>query len=332
MNNPCPGCRTAMRLWRTRETMAIDLAAVASHHACRWPPSQFPQTGQLKDTTELMYGVPAAVQFCPRCSTLARDPATIPTDIDARYRDDPYPAPTLDRLWECYTAHYRRDRAWLGPLLRLPSTSLNGRVPRLLEIGSHVGAFLAVAGAHGWDACGLDVGTDVTGYARARRVLVRQAAFDPAEHSAHSYDAVWILNCFEHYSDPLSLLSALRDVLRPGGLLVLRTPRAEGIHALYGLRPAGLRRAALAVNNALGVPFPRCLSQNVLVELLTITGYRHVQVRLRQLVPVAPRAPVLTRLLDAATTATIAATSHLPGSDARPWMDLVARAPHQEQP
>ncbi len=333
----CPEHRDAairLQLWRPSAVVATDLAEAARLHTTWWASRAEPAQGALKDSADLMYGYPADILRCPECGSLYRDPGSIPGDIQARYREDPYPPATLERLWNSYARSYEQDQAWMRRQLATGGQPVDER-PRLLEIGSHVGALLAYADQAGWRAHGWDVGAAVTAYARSRGVDARQGAFDPDEYGPASLNAVWILNCFEHLPDPGRFLVQLASILRPGGRLILRTPRAEGITTLYRARPRRLARMALTVENTLGVPFPRCYSQGALRALVLHAGFDLVEQRGRRLVSVAPastshgrlaqlRAAARAHLVDAGMNV----WGRLPDGDSHTWMDLVAVRRH----
>lgn len=329
----CLACGLPLQLWRRATAVEMDLAVAARLHE-RWsassPPDGPPAAGALKDSAELMYGFPADVLTCARCGSLYRDPDSVPADIHQRYRDDPYPPATLDRLFGRYASSYRRDHDWMRQQLTPPpGAAATGGRPSLLEVGSHVGAFLAYAAGQGWSAHGVDVGAAVTDYARLRGTDARLGEFAPGTYPTGGLDAVWILNCFEHLPDPVGLLRDLRRMLRPHGRLVLRTPRAEGIRALYAARPRRLAQLALTQDNALGVPFPRCYSEAALSGLLRAAGFRDVEVRRRRLVNVGPEAtgpaglPPRAAARAAAARAGLWAWRHI-SPDPRAWMDLTA--------
>ncbi len=347
----CVACGIPLLPWRSATAVEADLAVAVRLHS-RWLPqsdtSGMRAAGALKDSAELMYGFAADVLACGRCGSLYRDPGSVPADIQQRYRDDPYPPATLDRLFDRYTESYKRDHRWMTtqltppPRRRVPTSRER---PRLLEVGSHVGAFLAYASGHGWAAHGVDVGTAVTEYARCRGAYACVGEFSPADYPSGGLDAVWILNCFEHLPAPAALLAEVHRMLRPHGRLVLRTPRAEGISALYAARPRRLGQIALTEDNALGVPFPCCYSEQALTALLHAAGFQNVEVRRRRLVNVGPALggpmglpPLRATIRAAAGRAGLWAWSHT-SADPRAWMDVTALAAvvnddssHQPQP
>jgi 2-polyprenyl-3-methyl-5-hydroxy-6-metoxy-1,4-benzoquinol methylase len=99
--------------------------------------------------------------------------------------------------------------------------------PRLLDIGTGLGALLEEAQKLGYEAEGVDLCEALVQRARARglRVHCRQAEELDAESS---FDAVTMLDVIEHVAAPLKLLATARRLLKPGGRLVVYTPNHRG--------------------------------------------------------------------------------------------------------
>jgi SAM-dependent methyltransferase len=101
---------------------------------------------------------------------------------------------------------------------------------------------------------------------------------------AEGYDAVFVWHCFEQVPDPYGLLRRIRGLLRPGGLLLLRTPNAE----YYGAALAGLREASprdrrrlaehLAFCGLLPFPFALAYPPRTLARLAAACGFVDVRV------------------------------------------------------
>jgi SAM-dependent methyltransferase len=237
----------------------------------------------LVDGRRLMHSTPAPVLSCDSCGSIFRDPQAVADDLVTRYRDDEYGEAELDRLYRRGVVRCARDRRWWRAL-GLESGA------RVLEIGSYVGALLSYLGRIGCQATGVDVGREVSEFARARGLDVLTAVFEPGTLPARSFDSVVVLNCFDQLPDPATSLDAIRQVLRPRGTLLIRTPNADFVRHAHCPR---LRRLANA-HGVLGVPFVRCLSPGALDRIVRDQG----------LVPLCLRAG---RVRPA------------------PWMDLVAR-------
>ena len=199
---------------------------------------------------------------CVTCGSLFRAPERV-ADVVDRYRDDTYGDAELNRLHGAETATYLRDRDWLvAHGLR--------RGADILEVGSYVGGLLAVADRAGCAATGIDVGRETSEFVRRLGFDVLTGQLEAHRFAAGSFDAVFVLNCFEQLPDPAATLRELRRVLRDDGSLVIRTPDADFVRAAH-TRPV---QAIAGRTGVLGVPFVRCLSSRALDAMLR-AGHFH---------------------------------------------------------
>lgn len=101
---------------------------------------------------------------------------------------------------------------------------------RLLEVGSYCGFFLHRIRADGWDAVGLEPFRAGADYARKRFGLrIIDGALPQPDLPDASFDAIVMLHVIEHMPDPVANLLELRRLLRPGGVLVVETPRFDSL-------------------------------------------------------------------------------------------------------
>jgi 2-polyprenyl-3-methyl-5-hydroxy-6-metoxy-1,4-benzoquinol methylase len=149
-----------------------------------------------------------------------------------------------------------RSAFWLRALLeyRLPP----GRV---LELGCGHGGFLKLVRDAGFDVLGLDLSPSVLDYARRTfGIDVVRGPLEETDLPAGSFDVVAAFDVLEHVPDPLETVRAAAALLRPGGLLVVQTPRYSGdSHAALRARED---------------PFLAHLNPGVHVHLLTADGMR----------------------------------------------------------
>ena len=110
---------------------------------------------------------------------------------------------------------------------------LNGLFPskgKLLEIGSYCGIFLDRIRADGWDVTGLEPDPAAADYARsAYHLNIVDGLLPNAQLPEAAFDAVVMLHVIEHMPDPGHDLREIRRLLKPGGGLVVETPRFDSL-------------------------------------------------------------------------------------------------------
>src|SRR5207247_383832 len=121
---------------------------------------------------------------------------------------------------------------------------------RLLDVGCGVGTFLAAARDRGFEVHGVDVSSLAVEACRRNvpgaLVQMRDVVAQPFPRAF--FDVVAMLGVLEHVASPRRLLATANDMLRPGGLLLLRTINEKTVlnaiaRTLYRLdRPAAAQR------------------------------------------------------------------------------------------
>lgn len=94
---------------------------------------------------------------------------------------------------------------------------------RLLDVGCGEGAFLRFVRGRGWSAVGLEVAWSAAASASLSGVAV--GGLDAVRADA-GFDAITFWDVLEHVPEPLQMLRAARERLRPGGVVVTSLPSA----------------------------------------------------------------------------------------------------------
>ena len=109
----------------------------------------------------------------------------------------------------------------------------------LLDIGCSTGLFLAKARAAGWQVRGNEYSADSAQVARSTHGLdVVSGALQANSFPAASFDVVTLWDVLEHVPDPQATLRLARGLLKPGGLLVVKTPNVDGVYPRWSLKAA----------------------------------------------------------------------------------------------
>jgi 2-polyprenyl-3-methyl-5-hydroxy-6-metoxy-1,4-benzoquinol methylase len=227
---------------------------------------------EAKDLTDFFHAEKAEIEECKTCSLLIRTEYERPPAED--YSKDDYDPEVIEREYPEYVAAFRRKEGTYRELL--PSGA------RVLEVGSHYGAFLQVAAEWGWRAEGVDVGKDTSSFACSKGFLVQKVELQDAGFPEETFDAVFIWNCFEQIEQPKPLLQACRRVLKPGGLLTLRTPNGLFYSICQSLLSDGTLNTeteqflvdAMGYNNLLGFPYLYGHNRATLQRLVEPYGFR----------------------------------------------------------
>lgn len=108
---------------------------------------------------------------------------------------------------------------------------------RILDVGAGFGDFLRLAGAKGWEAWGIEPSYEAGSLAKQQlgeRILVQ--TIESTGFPQDYFDVVTLWNVVDCLPDPLAVLKKIRSWLRPGGLLLIRTPNVLfhlGVYQFY---------------------------------------------------------------------------------------------------
>lgn len=227
---------------------------------------------ELKDLTNFFHGAKAEIAACSVCALLLRrELEGLEADM---YSKEEYDLNAIEAVYPRYLAAFRAKEH--------PYRALLPAGARVVEIGSHYGAFLQTAREWGWKIEGVDIGEDTSRFARSRGFTVHRKELKDCGIPDASRDGVFIWNCFEQLPEPRVTLCEVKRVLKPGGLLVVRTPNGmfySMCHVLIGastLRSEAkeLLMKAMAYNNLLGFPYLYGHSRTTLNRMIERFGFR----------------------------------------------------------
>jgi SAM-dependent methyltransferase len=102
---------------------------------------------------------------------------------------------------------------------------LAGGRGRLLDIGTAAGAFVAAAVRRGWEAEGCEPNRWLGEWgARHYGIRIRQGSVFDQDYAPGTFDVVTLWDVIEHTPDPRAVLNKCRELLKPGGVLIVNYP------------------------------------------------------------------------------------------------------------
>ncbi|MBI4538233.1 MAG: class I SAM-dependent methyltransferase [Gemmatimonadetes bacterium] len=161
------------------------------------------------------------------------------------------PRPSAEGLERLYACESAANDAWVDVLLSEAEEEFQTRdfsalldevqrlrpAGRLLDVGCSIGRLLALARGRGYDVLGIELGGRARTYAREHYGLpVLGEKLECADLASESFDAVALVEVLEHLPDPRRMLSEVRRILKPGGVLLAGVPNAGslGVMVLHG--------------------------------------------------------------------------------------------------
>lgn len=234
--------------------------------------------------------VPGRVLRCGTCGMWwkALDAGTVAADAYGDAYGDADSAEEVAERYRLGEASRAMFRAALAPIERDADRD-GDRRPRLLDVGTGLGAMLEEAAALGYRAEGIELCAPLVARARARGLAVRNLPAEALaeEGEAESFDVVTMMDLIEHVPDPLAVLRAARRLLRPGGELVVYTPnhRAAVVLLARALARLGI---GVPVREIFGGNHVAFFDDRTLPAALDRAGFT---VRLLRRAPYDPRRP-----------------------------------------
>jgi SAM-dependent methyltransferase len=210
------------------------------------------------------------VRACSRCKCRyldrfvdGEDSHPVHRVLRGHYDEGDAPADALDETGHGRTARDKTSRRRLKGLRQhLPPRG------RILEIGVRDGAF-GLAASRDYEYVGIDRAAASARTARGRGLEVYCSTLAGFVNTGPAFDAVTLYHVFEGMTDPHDALSRVKDLLKPGGVLVISAIDTEG----FGYLLSEQSRAAQNFRTRVIL-----YSRSALIELLERSGFEIVNV------------------------------------------------------
>lgn len=193
-------------------------------------------------TKDRLYGLPGnfAVVRCIACGLLYLSPRPSSACIHFYYPEiyESFIKQRVEHLpwWQRYSLFY-------GLWKRCQLVLQYKRNGKLLDLGCGTGQFLAMMRQYsGWEVVGIEPNAEAADFARQTFGLnILTGDLFSAQFPDDYLDVVTMWDVLEHLYEPVVTLQEIGRVLKPDGLLILRTPSLNSLDAcLFGRYWAGL--------------------------------------------------------------------------------------------
>ncbi len=100
---------------------------------------------------------------------------------------------------------------------------------KILDVGCGDGFFLEEAKKLGWEAHGTEYSDEATEICKSKNIEVKCGALNDLSYPENFFDVVTSFEVIEHINNPVETVSAMRKVVRKGGLVYVTTPNFNAL-------------------------------------------------------------------------------------------------------
>lgn len=157
---------------------------------------------------------------CDSCDVLITTPAPSPDNVFNYYKSDDYVSHNDSKKGVINFAYQQVKNITLRQKISLIKKHTSRK--RLLDFGCGTGDFLRFASTAGFEVCGIEPDSSARKISQSKGINVYDISY--LDDSTNSFDAITLWHVLEHTYDPLETLSQLKNILRPGGVIILALP------------------------------------------------------------------------------------------------------------
>ena len=110
---------------------------------------------------------------------------------------------------------------------------------KLLDIGSAVGTFIAVAKNEGWQEAGIEISGFASDIAKQKGLNSIQGGIQAIENLKPGFDVVTLWDAIDHFENPIRLLDAVHGIIKQGGYLFVGTEFIDSL--MYKIAESAFR-------------------------------------------------------------------------------------------
>ncbi len=133
----------------------------------------------------------------------------------------------LERVDEYEKYYY--DITKIDYLKFLKKVKPNNTNNRLLDFGSGLGHFLGLAKEEGWDSFGFEIDSDAAKWSANNFQIEIFRNQSEVKSLYNQFDVITLWDVIEHIENPEKVIEFCYDLLKPGGILYIKTPNAIGL-------------------------------------------------------------------------------------------------------
>jgi len=182
------------------------------------------------------WGLPLTTVLCSRCGLMRSSPRMTAAATERFYRED---FQDLFFTEEERSSTVRQEKA-LGQQIAHGSRLLGllrpvlASIRTVYEVGCGAGGNLVPFAGNGKVVAGCDLGGDMLDLGRAQGLdLIRGSATDLLRHRGEPADLVLLIHVVEHFRDLRAELTQVKQLVRPGGLILIEVPGIGCIETSY---------------------------------------------------------------------------------------------------